>query len=108
MERKFHSSERKLAGIRTHNKKQSKLDVQPKKQTYKGTKEIKRSSRDRNTRSRSRNKKSRSISRNKSKSKNKPIPRKRYSIKEKMEYVEQYDAIKKIDEKKDLILFLKN
>ena len=40
MERKFHSSERKLAGI-THEKKQSKLDVQPNKQTYKGTKEIK-------------------------------------------------------------------
>ena len=53
MERKFHSSETKLTGIRTYSEKQSKLDVQPKKQTYKGTKDIKSSSRDRNTRSRS-------------------------------------------------------
>ena len=57
MERKFHSSETKLTGIRTYSEKQSKLDVQPKKQTYKGTKDIKSSSRDINTKSKSRDKK---------------------------------------------------
>ena len=57
MERKLHSSERKLAGIRTHEKKTIKIGCPAKKQTFKGTKEIKSSSRDRNTRSRSRDKK---------------------------------------------------
>lgn len=43
-----------------------------------------------------------------SKNKDKLIPRKKYSIKEKMEYVAKYYTIKKQMIKMDLNLFLKN
>jgi len=98
MERKSRFSERKLAGMRTHEKKQSKLCFQTKNETFK--KKYKSRSIDRKSRARSRNRKSSCYSMSTSKNKDKLIPKKRYSIKEKMEYVTKYYTIKKIDDKK--------